>query len=303
MTFPKRWLDDDNAARSVRDVLRAGRHMDPPAGAENAVWLALAGQIGAAGAAGGAGAAAAGASSKAAGAGAAAAGSGTAAGGAAATAGSAIGGGILKSILIGAFGGVLAVTGYSAIEPARAPLSPVPAAATQPPPSSGNAPSETKVAAAAAPAVLLSASASAASSPPSGEPREASPGGTPPAASANAEPSGAASASPSEASAGTAAPLPGSLEERESRLREESEMLGRARAALRGGDTGGAMRLLEQARTKFPEGVLGQEREALTIETLAKSGAREAASVRAAAFIKAHPQSPHAARLQPYVQP
>lgn len=95
--------------------------------------------------------------------------------------------------------------------------------------------------------------------------------------------------------------MPGSPEDCERLLREEREVVNQARTALRGGDTAGAMRLLEQARQNFPGGALGQEREALAIETLAKSGAREAASTRAAAFIKAHPTSPHAARLQVFV--
>jgi hypothetical protein len=313
MNFPKRWLEDDDAPKAVRSVLRASRGMDPPEGAEKAVWLALAGQLGAAGTA----AAATGkaASLTAAKATAAATASSTAA----STTGAIVSGGILKSIVIGVVSGIVAVTGYSAIEPSSAPPAPpAPQIAAPTPPR--EAPQKPNSIAPAAPAnapsaepsahpaatseardPAASAPASAAAAPASSEPAEAAPPGAP-------DPSS------------SAAPAPGSPEERESRLREESEMLNQARAALRGGDTGGAMRLLEQARQKFdgstlgvtpgqaglhpqPRGVLGQEREALTIETLAKSGAREAASARAAAFIKAHPTSPHAARLQAFVLP
>src|SRR5690242_7833868 len=112
MMFPRRMLDDDEAPDAARDVLREGSNMDPPEGAENAVWLALVAQMGAAGVAGAAGAAKVAAS-------------GAAAGGAAATGASgavgAASGGLLKSILIGAISGVVAVTGYSAIEPMFAP--------------------------------------------------------------------------------------------------------------------------------------------------------------------------------------
>ena len=298
MTFPKRWLEDEDAPPQLRKVLGADSDMDPPAGAERAVWIGLMGQIGA----GGAGGAAGGAASNGAGGGAASAGTGAATGtGAAGTgavvgAGSAAGGGLLKAILIGAFSGVVAVSGYSAIEPSIAPPAP-------PPPSEVSAPAPADRPREEAPGPVSAPPASP-SSAASSMPAASSQGSGPaPAATSESEPSGAAPAASSDPSASSSAPLPGSPEERESRLREESEMLRQARAALRGGDTGGAMRLLEQARQKFPGGVLGQEREALTIETLAKSGAREAASARAAAFIQAHPQSPHAARLQVFVLP
>ncbi len=286
MTFPKPWLEDENAPNSVRDVLRS-QGMDPPDGAENAVWSALLVQIGAAGAAGGgAGAAAAGG-----GASGASGATGAATGGATlgTTGGAAVAsGGLLKAILIGAVSGIVAVSGYSALAPSDPSPRPAVAsnAASEAPPNSGAAP----ISEAAKPAVSALQSAAPSAAP------------VAPVTSAHSVSNGAPEPTPTAVSTvDVQAPLPGSPEERESRLREESEMLQQARAALRGGDTGGAMRLLEQSRQKFQGGMLGQEREALTIETLAKSGAKEAASSRAAAFIKAHPQSPHAARLQVYV--
>jgi outer membrane protein assembly factor BamD (BamD/ComL family) len=90
--------------------------------------------------------------------------------------------------------------------------------------------------------------------------------------------------------------------ERISRLREERAMLEEARDALRRGDAAGALQKLEQARARFPGGVLGQEREALAIEALFRGGQRAAASARGAAFLRAYPLSPHATRIQSFVQ-
>ncbi len=87
-----------------------------------------------------------------------------------------------------------------------------------------------------------------------------------------------------------------------SMLREESQALERARQALHGGDAVEALRRLNQMAARFPRGVLGQEREALTIEALAMSGQRAVASQRAAAFLRANPNSPHAARLRSYLR-
>lgn len=85
-------------------------------------------------------------------------------------------------------------------------------------------------------------------------------------------------------------------------LREESRMVADARDALRRGDTAGALGMLEQIRLKFPGGVLAQEREALAIEALARSGRKADASARASAFVKAYPTSPLAARVQSFAQ-
>jgi hypothetical protein len=83
-----------------------------------------------------------------------------------------------------------------------------------------------------------------------------------------------------------------------SQLREESQAVLEARAALRGGDAPRCLRLLEQARERFPRGALGQEREALAIQALAQAGQTAAAKKRAAAFLRAHPQSPYSVDVQ-----
>ncbi|HEY4106494.1 MAG TPA: hypothetical protein VGM44_21485 [Polyangiaceae bacterium] len=91
--------------------------------------------------------------------------------------------------------------------------------------------------------------------------------------------------------------------EAKSPLRDESLAVLEIRRTLRAGDANGALRLLEQARQRFPHGALGQEREALGIEALAKSGAREQAARKAAAFLRAHPKSPYAADVQSFAAP
>ena len=83
-----------------------------------------------------------------------------------------------------------------------------------------------------------------------------------------------------------------------SRLAEESRAVIAARRALRDGDPAACLRLLEAARTAFPDGSLAQEREALTIQALASDGQHELAAQRAARFLREHPESPHAADLR-----
>lgn len=91
--------------------------------------------------------------------------------------------------------------------------------------------------------------------------------------------------------------------EQKSALRDESAAVLEIRRTLRSGDAAAALRLLEQARQRFPHGALSQEREALAIEALGKSGSRAAASQRAQAFLRAHPKSPYASDVQSFVTP
>ena len=83
--------------------------------------------------------------------------------------------------------------------------------------------------------------------------------------------------------------------------REESRLVAAARDALHSGDSAGALNLLEQARQRFGTGVLGQEREALLIEALAKSGQGAAARAHGQAFLKSYANSPYVARVQQIV--
>jgi hypothetical protein len=82
---------------------------------------------------------------------------------------------------------------------------------------------------------------------------------------------------------------------------EESRMVAAARDALRAGNSAGALSLLSQAQQRFGGGVLGQEREALTIEALSKSGQRSAAQARGQAFLKNYANSPYSARIRAIV--
>ena len=86
------------------------------------------------------------------------------------------------------------------------------------------------------------------------------------------------------------------------RLRAESALLATARAQLRGGDPAAAQRSLERLAMRFPRGVLHQERDVLAIEVLAARGKRAAASRRAAAFIRAYPESPHRDKVQGFLR-
>jgi outer membrane lipoprotein YfiO len=83
-----------------------------------------------------------------------------------------------------------------------------------------------------------------------------------------------------------------------SRLREESQLVLEARDGLRAGRAFLVLRQLEAARARFPDGALAQEREALTIEALCRSGQTVAARRRADAFVRTYPGSPHVAHVQ-----
>ena len=89
---------------------------------------------------------------------------------------------------------------------------------------------------------------------------------------------------------------------RKDRLSAESALLTRARADLRSGNAAAAQQALDQLRVKFPKGVLGQEREVLSIEVLSARGNTEAARRRAKAFIAAYPKSPHSAQLSRFAE-
>jgi hypothetical protein len=78
-----------------------------------------------------------------------------------------------------------------------------------------------------------------------------------------------------------------------SQLREESMAVLEARSALRAGNATRSLQLLQEMNVRFPRGALGQEREALSIEALAQAGQTATAKRRAAAFLRAHPQSPY----------
>jgi hypothetical protein len=89
---------------------------------------------------------------------------------------------------------------------------------------------------------------------------------------------------------------------RASQLKEESLAVMAARQALRSNDAAKALSLLDQAKFRFKRGGLAEEREALTIEALAKLGEGARASALARAFLAQYPRSPHAADVQRFAK-
>ncbi len=81
----------------------------------------------------------------------------------------------------------------------------------------------------------------------------------------------------------------------------ESAMLTDARAQLRRGEPQAALATLERLHTRFPKGVLMQEREVLTIQVLSTLGDNAAANRRARAFLDTYPTSPHAPQLRRFI--
>jgi hypothetical protein len=104
---------------------------------------------------------------------------------------------------------------------------------------------------------------------------------------------------PPPADAGRTQPAPGARRSSAaSHLRQETTLVLDARQALRGGDAARALRILEECRRLFPRGVLGQERDRLTIEALVQAGRAPEASARAAEFLRRYPDSPHAGEVR-----
>jgi hypothetical protein len=81
-------------------------------------------------------------------------------------------------------------------------------------------------------------------------------------------------------------------------LREEIALLDRARAAVRSGDGRKALSLLALHQRKFPRGEFRQEVTVLRIEALAGTGQDATAAALGKKFLAAHPESPHAERIE-----
>jgi hypothetical protein len=78
---------------------------------------------------------------------------------------------------------------------------------------------------------------------------------------------------------------------RVSQLAAERTLLDEARTDLSAGDPSQALDLLERHRRTFPAPILGEERDALRVEALAKQGRGDEARTAAAAFRKRWPDS------------
>ncbi len=148
-----------------------------------------------------------------------------------------------------------------------------------------------------APAASAARSVVSASSASNASPVPAATTGVPVVADTAPAPSAASSGAPSKAASHEP-----SASEQKSALSDESAAVLQIRRTLRAGDASGALRLLEQARQRFPRGALSQEREALGIEALAKSGATAAAARKAQAFLRAYPKSPYASDVQSFAE-
>jgi hypothetical protein len=300
MNLPKRWIETESGSSPLeRALLRPALDVEVPEGAEQRIWgaiVALA-PLSAAGSAALGGAAAVEGSAAAAATASAGAGATTAI----ASTGVKLGlGVIVKAFAIGAASGTLLVGGLHAMGPERS-------STEEPQP------------AAVAPISAAAPAGDAHNRRPSRLPAAAVPSGTapvppPPAArypelphldpptTEHATGPGSVSTFPSLPS-----PAPGaakssgtspSANDPSTRLGDEARVLRRAREALREGNLGAAFAALEVARTEFPRGALGEEREALTIELLAQSGQRDAARARAAGFLQRFPGSAHAASVR-----
>jgi hypothetical protein len=90
---------------------------------------------------------------------------------------------------------------------------------------------------------------------------------------------------------------------RASQLAAEARALREARASLRAGQLSTAFATLEASRQTIFVPELFQEREALMIELLFRSGQVDAAALRAKAFLARFPESPHAAQIQRFATP
>jgi pimeloyl-ACP methyl ester carboxylesterase len=87
------------------------------------------------------------------------------------------------------------------------------------------------------------------------------------------------------------------------RLREESATILSVRKTLLAGDAVEALRMLDRARTAFPNGSLAEEREALAVRALVASGQNDLARKRGEVFLRVFPRSPHASEVRAVLGP
>lgn len=93
-------------------------------------------------------------------------------------------------------------------------------------------------------------------------------------------------------------PAPSTKTARAASITEELQAIDAARSAVAAGDGARALKLLDDHARRFPRGRLHLEAEVLRIEALARSGNRAAATTRARAFVKRHPNSVFTPRVR-----
>jgi hypothetical protein len=105
---------------------------------------------------------------------------------------------------------------------------------------------------------------------------------------------------PKRRAASKLASTPGSESRQDAKnpFNEEVELMGRARAALGGGDASRALALLEEHAKRFPKGALGPERDVSRIMALCALGRVEQAKKHATTFLRRHPSSALADRVR-----
>lgn len=81
-------------------------------------------------------------------------------------------------------------------------------------------------------------------------------------------------------------------------LSAEVALLDEAREALAKGDANGTLQRLDQFDRRFAPALLEPEAQVLRVEALMRRGSTEDARRQGAAFLAAHPESPHAARVR-----
>jgi hypothetical protein len=78
----------------------------------------------------------------------------------------------------------------------------------------------------------------------------------------------------------------------------EMGLIGEAREALRSGEGARALLLLDEHAHRYPAGALGEERDAMRVASLCALGRVAEARAAASQFLRAFPESPHAARVR-----
>lgn len=297
MSAPKPWRDDPSELSALeRRVLRSGERMAAPRGSKQQIWLSLAARLPLAAVASTSSALGSVSAPKAA-----------AINGAsqAPALGSAVSGGkglvtatVLKALSVGFALGAASMGAAIWLAPSE----------SQPP--SSRTPVRTASKPAAAPDRIMAPSQPAARAEPAPAlevparrvarletEKKGAPSIEPEPAPAPVDPSAARAAFPEpvQAAPPPVASAPASARDR---ARLESQRVAEARALLHSGDPRGALALLRSVASEFPNGVLVQEREALTIDALLASGDRDRARQRASDFVQRYPDSPHTPAVQ-----
>jgi hypothetical protein len=258
---PVRLVLDPSCPDGQRELLRHGASLEPPRDAEGVVWQALVGTLGAA----------------AVGDAADASGKTTTPANATKAVGATTQTLVAVVLALGALTGVVALGAHFV----AATKAPPPVSKASPPVAAPQPPAPRAPAWAPPPEPTAVEKSPWEHAPPPVTNRAQPAAGSPKSVRAKRQPAGAA-----------ATPSP------DTRSGDETASIEEARLALRSGDPARALRLLEECRRRFPAGVLGQERELLTIQALVSAVRGRETRERAAAFLRKYPRSPHAGEIR-----